>query len=199
MEKKRPFRLLIAALIVIGFGTFVYGLSSQDAGRAWQAYLINFLLWSAIAQGGLLFSTVMHTTRAKWSGPLAGLSEAFAGFFPVSFVLFLVLFLGASHVFPWLHGHDLHGKEVWLNIPFLFARDCFGLLVLYGLGFIYLYNALLLKAEPKDSRGVVRSIFNRLHGNREVGAIPEEGDQFCHLQGIQAPAVQSDGRGSCPA
>jgi hypothetical protein len=166
MEKKKPFWLLYAALIVIGFGTFIFGLGSQHAGRAWQAYLINFLLWSAIAQGGLLFSTIMHTTRAKWSGPLSGLSEAFAGFFPVSFVLFLVLFLGRAHVFPWLHGHDLHGKEVWLNIPFLFTRDCLGLLILYGLGFVYLYNALLLKAAPNDNQGVVRSMFNRLHGNR---------------------------------
>ena len=166
MEKRSPYRLLFTALIVVGFGTFIFGTFTQDPGRAWQAYLINFLLWSAIAQGGLLFSTIMTTTRARWSGPLSGLAEAFTGFFPVSFVLFLFLFLGASHVFPWLHVHDLHGKEVWLNIPFLFARDFIGLLILYGLGFIYLYYSLLLKVEPEGSGGTFRSIFNRLHGNR---------------------------------
>ena len=167
MEKKKPFWLLFAALIVIGFGTFIFELNGHHPGRAWQAYLINFLLWSAIAQGALLFSTIMTTTQARWSGPLSGLAAAFAGFFPISFILFLILFLGASHVFPWSHGHDLHGKEIWLNIPFLFTRDAVGLLLLYGLGLIYLYNALLLRVESRDTGGVVRSIFNRLQQRRQ--------------------------------
>jgi len=166
MQKKTPLQPIIAALIVVGVGAFIFGVMGRNPARAWQAYLINFLLWSAIAQGGLLFSTVMTTTRAKWSGPLSGLSEAFTGFFPVSFVLFLILFLGAPHVFPWLHGHDLHGKEVWLNLPFLFTRDLIGLLILYGLGFVYLYHSLLLKVGPGDADGAFRSIFNRLQGNR---------------------------------
>ena len=52
--------------------------------------LIPFVLW-AIAQGGLLFSTIMHTTRAKWSGPLSNLAEAFTAFFPFSIVQCLVI------------------------------------------------------------------------------------------------------------
>ncbi len=163
MDNKKLW-LLIAAMIVIGFGTFAYNIASGHPERAWQAYLINFLLWSAIAQGGLLFSTIMTTTRARWSGPLSGLSAAFAAFFPISFVLFLVLFAGSTYVFPWSHGHDLHGKELWLNVPFLFARDCFGLLVLYGLGFAYLYNALQMRIESTDDRGFLRSLFNRWRG-----------------------------------
>jgi hypothetical protein len=93
----------------------------------------------------------MHMTNARWSGPLSGLSESFAAFFPISYILFLVLFLGRVHIFPWLH-EDLHGKEVWLNIPFLFTRDCIGLLVLYILGFGYLFNALQLKIDPSQPR-----------------------------------------------
>ncbi len=141
---KGLFYAILAAMIVLGAASFLYLINGQHPEKAWQAYHINFLLWSAIAQGGLLFSIVMHLCKARWSGPLAGLSEAFAGFFPVSFVLFLVLFLGREHLFPWLH-LDLHGKEVWLNMPFLFTRDFVGLLALYGLGFGYLFNSLKLK------------------------------------------------------
>ena len=146
---------LFIALVVIGAAAFVYELISQHPERAWQAYLINFLLWSAIAQGAVLFSAVMHMTKARWSGPLAGLSESFAAFFPLSFVLFLVLFLGKNYIFPWLH-EDLHGKEVWLNIPFLFWRNFLGLLILYVLGFGYLYNALQLKFDPRQPGKGVR-------------------------------------------
>ncbi|MGB9437627.1 MAG: hypothetical protein WCB15_06770 [Desulfobacterales bacterium] len=146
--------------VAIGVVTFIFGLTSEHPERAWQAYLINFLLWSAIAQGAVLFSAVMHMTNARWSGPLSGLSESFTAFFPLSFILFLLLFIGRTHIFPWLH-EDLHGKEVWLNIPFLFWRDFFGLLILYLLGFAYLFNALQLKYDPNQPVGEIRKyIYN---------------------------------------
>jgi len=147
-------------LVAIGVATFIFGLTSGHPERAWQAYLINFLLWSAIAQGAVLFSAVMHMTKARWSGPISSLSESFTAFFPFSFILFLLLFLGRTHIFPWLH-EDLHGKEVWLNIPFLFWRDFFGLLILYLLGFAYLFNALQLKFDPNQPSGEIRKyIYN---------------------------------------
>ena len=152
IAQKSPIGWLFALLIIIGLAAFIYGIVGDHPEKAWQAYLINFLLWSAIAQGAVLFSAVMHMTRARWSGPLSALSESFAAFFPLSFVLFLILFLGRNHIFPWLH-EDLHGKEVWLNIPFLFTRDCIGLLVLYAIGFAYLYNALQLRSEGNQARG----------------------------------------------
>ena len=107
IPKTNTFWIFIV-LVLIGVVTFIAGLSSQHPERAWQAYLINFLLWSAIAQGAVLFSTVMHMTKARWSGPISSLSESFTAFFPLSFILFLLLFIGRTHIFPWLH-EDLHG------------------------------------------------------------------------------------------
>jgi hypothetical protein len=152
--------LLLPALVLVGLASFLVQLS-QHPQRAWQAYLVNFLLWSAVAQGGLLFSVVLHITKAKWGRPLQGLAESFATFFPVSFLLFLILFLGKAYLFPWLHG-DLHGKAWWLNIPFLFSRDAAGLLILYGLGFAYLFHAL----RWKRSQGVDGERLRELHGGR---------------------------------
>jgi hypothetical protein len=160
--KTSPFRKVFLALVAVGIVTFVVQLFTRHPERAWQAYLINFLVWSAIAQGGLLFSTIMHTTRAKWSGPLSNLSEAFTAFFPFSILLFLLLFLGGEHVFPWLN-EDLHGKENWLNLRFLFSRDLIGLLILYALGLAYTYQALRLKltAEETEGGGRLRSFLLR--------------------------------------
>ncbi len=150
--KTSPVRKVFLALVAVGIVTFIVQLFTRHPERAWQAYLINFLVWSAIAQGGLLFSTIMHTTRAKWSGPLSNLSEAFTAFFPFSILLFIGLFAGREYVFPWLH-QDLHGKEIWLNARFLFSRDLIGLLVLYGLGLAYTYQALRLKLAVEASAG----------------------------------------------
>ncbi|MBW2435236.1 MAG: hypothetical protein JRF36_16640 [Deltaproteobacteria bacterium] len=160
IAQKSPIGWISIVLIIIGVAAFIYGIRSPHPEKAWQAYLINFLLWSAIAQGAVLFSAVMHMTKARWSGPLSALSESFAAFFPLSFVLFLILFLGRVHIFPWLH-EDLHGKEVWLNIPFLFTRDCIGLLILYAIGFAYLYNALQLRADENQNQGGFRQMIYR--------------------------------------
>ena len=158
---QRTLFIICLVLILLGFGTFLVGLAGRHPERAWQAYLTNFLLWSAIAQGGLLFSTIMHTVKARWSGPLSNLAESFTAFFPISFVLFVLLFLGKNHIFPWLH-QDLHGKEIWLNLPFLFTRDFIGLLILYALGFAYLYHALWLKLDRSASEGKIRQLLFHL-------------------------------------
>ncbi len=153
--KMSPQILVFGCLAVIGAGAFIVQIAGGHPQAAWQAYLAAFLLVSAIAQGGLLFSTLMHAVKARWSGPLANLAESFTAFFPISLVMFMVLFIGQNHVFPWI-GHDLHGKEVWLNVPFLFFRDFIGLSVLYGLGLAYLYHALWFKLKDNGTRGKVR-------------------------------------------
>jgi Ni/Fe-hydrogenase subunit HybB-like protein len=135
---------LLWVCMLLGLAAFLLQLFTSHPDKAWQAYLTNFLLFSAIAQGGLLFSVVMHITKARWSGPLASLGEAFSAFFPLSIGLFLLLYIGKEHVFPWLH-MDLHGKEVWLNVPFLFGRDLGALLLLYFTGLLYLYHGLWFK------------------------------------------------------
>jgi len=152
---QRSLFMLGAVLAAAGLAAFLAGLYGPHPQRVWQAFLVNFLLWSAMAQGAVLFSAVTHVVKARWTGPLSGLSEAFAGFFPLSFILFLILFLGKNHVFPWL-SEDLHGQEVWLNIPFLFTRDAAGLLVLYACGFAYLSQALKLKLDPNQPASGLR-------------------------------------------
>lgn len=138
--------------IAVGVISFLYVLYGDHPEKAWQTYLINFLFWSAISQGAVLFSAMMRITKARWSGLLSGLAESFAAFFPLSFILFLILFLGKSHVFPWLAvSEELQGtKRVWLNLPFLFTRDFTGLLFLYAVGFTYLYYSLQLRFMNRD-------------------------------------------------
>ena len=146
-----------AVLAAAGTAAFLFGAAGEHPGRAWQAYLINFLLWSSVAQGAVLFAAVTRVTRARWSGPLEGLSGAFAGFFPLSFVLFLVLIFGGPHLFPWVH-EELHGKESWLNVPFVLARNGAGLLILYGVGFMFLRQALRLRMGPAPTRSGLRRL-----------------------------------------
>jgi Ni/Fe-hydrogenase subunit HybB-like protein len=155
----KPVLVIFALLVLVGLASFLVQLAGEHPEKAWHAYHINFLLWSAIAQGGLLFSIVMHLVGARWSRTMQSLAESFAAFFPLSFALFILLFLGREYIFPWLH-HE-HGKEVWLNLPFLFSRDLLGLLLLYSLGLAYLYYALRLKLDPEQTKGPLRNFLLR--------------------------------------
>jgi Ni/Fe-hydrogenase subunit HybB-like protein len=149
-----PLMRIFAGLAAAGGLVFITVALTGNPARAWQAYLLNFLFFSAIAQGAVLFSALMHTVKAKWSAPLTDVAESFSAFFPVSILLFVLLFLGSRHVFPWLH-QDLHGKEVWLNVPFLFGRDLFGLCLLYGLGLAFLYHRLYFSLKARGASGPV--------------------------------------------
>jgi Ni/Fe-hydrogenase subunit HybB-like protein len=155
----KPVLGVFALLVLVGVVSFFVQLAGKHPEKAWQAYHINFLLWSAIAQGGLLFSMVMHLVGARWSQPMQRLAESFAAFFPLSFVLFILLFLGREYLFPWLHLE--HGKDLWLNLPFLFSRDLIGLLLLYGLGLVYLYYVLRAELDLGATQGKLRGFLLR--------------------------------------
>ena len=172
--------IVFGCLVAVGAIAFIVQVSGQHPQQAWQAYLVGFLLVSAMAQGGMVFSTLMHVVKARWSGPLAGLAESFSAFFPVSLVMFVILFIGQDHVFPWL-GKDLHGKEIWLNVPFLFFRDLIGLILLYAFGLLYLYHALWFKLEDNGTRGKVRDfLFTRWRNN------PPDPDKYKHRMTVYA-------------
>ena len=143
------------AMMLLGLGGFFALMFQGSSNRAWQAFLMNFLLFSGLAQGGVLFSVVMHLTKARWSRGITPLAESFAAFFPVSLVLYLLLFPGREDVFPWLH-QELHGKAAWLNLPFLFSRDITGLVILYGAGILFVYYAKKSRrlTEAEDINGV---------------------------------------------
>jgi len=79
-----------------------------------------------------------------------------------------------NHLFPWLH-EDLHGKEIWLNIPFLFTRDALGLLILYGCGFAYLSQDLKLKLQARPPAAGLR--------RRLAGRLPQTEEEVRRIQG----------------
>lgn len=125
-------------LLAVGALTFVLALAMGQAQRAWQAYLLNFLFWTGIAQCGVIFSAGYRLTKGQWCDALRRMGESMAFFLPVSVVLFVVLMLFGASVFPWSR-HAYPGREAWLNVPAVLARDLFVMLVVFGLSLLYVY------------------------------------------------------------
>jgi hypothetical protein len=134
--------LVLCALLVAG-GALGFGLAIGRgvAPRAWEAFLVNLLFWLGIAQGGVVVSASLYLTQARWGGAsLYRLAEGCAGFLPLGFLLFWMLFPGREQIFPWID-HPLAEKAAWLNVPFLFARDGGGLLLLTALSWWFIRHS----------------------------------------------------------
>src|SRR5215471_12724649 len=130
------FKVLLGVLVLLGIVGFGLGLASGQADRAWQAYLVNLLVWLGIAQGGVGLSASFYLTQGRWAGTTQyRLAEAFAGFIPLGFILFWGLYFGRTLIFPWVL-HPIAQKAAWLNTPFLFARDGLGLALMTVLSLV---------------------------------------------------------------
>ena len=134
--------MVFVALAVIGAGAFVINARGENAEEVWQLFLVNFLFWTGVAQGGLVFSCILRITNARWGRGLLRISEGFASFTLVSFVLLLVLFIGKEFVLPYAVHHYHSPKDIWLNINFVMARNVIGFAILLVLNYFYLRTSI---------------------------------------------------------
>ena len=136
-----PRGVVVSALLLIVLGGigFFMGLA-DDADRAWRAYSYNWIFFAGIAQGAVLLAAVVAMTRGVWSRPIRRIAVSFVAFLPIAYLVLFppLLIWGADHIFPWLH-HDVGEKAIYLNMPFLTARNLIALVALLGLSALFAY------------------------------------------------------------
>lgn len=146
LKRSASTTMLFAAMVVVGAIGFVLGLQ-KDSTAAWGSYVANWLFFTSVAAGAVMFSAATWIVKAKWNWSLRRISMAFVAFLPVSFLLLLPMlgFLREDY-FPWIemmeYDHIVQQKAAYLNIPFLLARNVVGPLVLYGVALYFVYTAL---------------------------------------------------------
>jgi len=125
-----PLVAILVVLTLIGVAGFIAGVMTETEPHAWEAFLVNFLFFFGVAQGGVMISGAFYLTQARWGGPGAyRLAESFYFFIPVAIVLFWVLFFGRAELWPWIT-KPVAKNPTWLNTPFFFAREGFAMLAL---------------------------------------------------------------------
>jgi hypothetical protein len=135
-----PRGVLISAAVlgVIGLIIFIVALVT-DADRAWRAYLFNWIYFAGIAQGAVLLGAVVSITRGVWSRPIRRIALSFVAFLPVAYLLlFPPILIFADHILPWIH-EGTGGRDAYLNMPFLAARNLISLGVLLVLSLVFAY------------------------------------------------------------
>lgn len=136
---------------LVGLGLALLGVVTfflAPRERAWNAFHFNWMFWSSVAIGMVMFAVALHLTNARWAWSIKRFPLGGVAFLPVSLVLFPIMLYGGRHVYfhHWL-GHIagdpvLEAKAGWLSFPFLFGRDLVALLVLFGMAIIFAYNQL---------------------------------------------------------
>src|SRR5512132_252356 len=114
-------RMVWAVLAVLGAVAFVLGALSTDSRHAWAIYLVNLVFWSGLAVTGPAIAAMMQLTEARWSPGVRRIALTTAGFLPVSFVLFVIMFAGRAELYSWVTT-PVPVKAGWLNTPFFWLR-----------------------------------------------------------------------------
>lgn len=145
--------LVIGGAVLGVVGIALAFLLAPSAERAHAALHFNWMFWSSVAIGMVIFSVALHLTHARWAWSIKRFSLAGVAFLPVSFVIFpIMLYIGRYTYFHhWIPHGDvdpvvgdaiLEAKAAWLSFPGMMIRDVVALVVLYGLAILFTYHQL---------------------------------------------------------
>jgi len=123
-------------ILLLGVAGWCYCVFSGDTARTWRALLVNFIFFTPLASGMIVWPAIAIISQGNWARSLE--RTAFAGlyFAPVSIAAFIVLWFGHSH---WLSPDPPQG--FWLNSKFVFIRDLAALGVIWVLGTAFVNRA----------------------------------------------------------
>jgi hypothetical protein len=118
--------LLVAAAGLIGW---LLAFTISDPPRVWRALLVNFLFFTSLAAGLVMWSPTIVLARGNWAGRLENVPLSGVAFAIPSIVALAVLWAGAPTWAPWVDHPDVPWKA-WLTWPAVFARDM-GMLIVF--------------------------------------------------------------------
>src|SRR3989441_7327031 len=162
----KAFALSGGAATLLGGASFLWALTAGggEAARAWQSYHFNFMFWTGLAQGLVVFAATQKLAKGHWSGLVIRFAESAAAFLMVALALYLGLVLGRAYIFSWLRDPrpDLGG---WLTSRFFFPRNGLVLAALAWLSWRFVRHDLAPDVrELADGRPA-----DRLEGRDQIG------------------------------
>ncbi|MDX2177374.1 MAG: hypothetical protein SF028_12990 [Candidatus Sumerlaeia bacterium] len=137
---------VLAGLGVLGF----FLAYSNDPREAFALLLVNYSFYLFLALGGLFFTALSYAANARWSIPMRRLTEGFAAFIPVSFLLLIGIFAGSTHLYEWARetGYPYEGslKAMYLSLPGFVVRG-----VLFTGAMTLLYKLIVGSSVRQDT------------------------------------------------
>ncbi|HEY8795851.1 MAG TPA: hypothetical protein VIM15_13005 [Gemmatimonadaceae bacterium] len=166
-----PRTLFVAAFALAAIGVLVFligAFSESGHDRVWQAFHVNWIFFTTISQAAIVFVAVQRITTARWSRPIVRFLEGYVAFLPIAFVLLVVDFLGAKHIYPWATGAFAQPeKRLYLQPSFVIGRDLvlFGLMTCLSVWYVYTSLRLDVGLIPEAGSAWAKGIRERMRRN----------------------------------
>jgi hypothetical protein len=192
-----PFRTARAVPLAIPGGLALLALMAAGVWflappeRFWSALLFNWLFWSSIAIGMVMFAVALHLTNARWAWSVRRFALGGVAFLPVAFVLLPVLYFGEKLFFHHWHpyGPDpvIEAKQAWLWLPGMIARDVIGVAILFGLAIWFAYHQLRPDVYGAGRTDAQRGWYRRLTGGWR--GVEAEASRSHHMLNVIGPIL----------
>jgi hypothetical protein len=135
----RPGGWVIA--LVIGLAALLIAVFMGDPVRVWRALLVNFIFFTPLACGLVVWPAIVTVSNGCWHNGLERTALAGIAFAPVSLAVFILLIVGHSHWAGWdIAGHLSQG--IWLNDAFVFGRDGGALILFWFMAGLFVKQSL---------------------------------------------------------
>lgn len=96
----------MVALALSAFGAFA------ERSQFFFSYLFGCLFWLGLSLGCLLVTMIHELTGGRWGYPTRRFLEAGFLVLPLMLVLFIPIFFGLHHLYPWARPEDLASEKV---------------------------------------------------------------------------------------
>jgi hypothetical protein len=128
-------------ITLIGLSALMTEIFLGDPSRVWRALLVNFIYFTPLACGLVVWPAIVLISNGCWHNGLERAGYSGIAFAPVSLAAFIVLATGHSHWAGWdIAGHPTQG--MWLSDTFVFVRDGCGLLLIWILAVMFIKKSL---------------------------------------------------------
>lgn len=131
-KKATAIFFLSGIIFILGVIGWLYFVFYGDQSRAWRALLINFIFFTPLATGMIVWPAITIVSQGTWAKPLERSAFAVLYFAVVSIAAFIVLWVGHSHWAGWMTYQNLP-QGFWLNSKFVFIRDIIVLVIIWVL------------------------------------------------------------------
>lgn len=145
--KRDKFYIPIAVILFLnGAISFAYAaIHSGDMTILWSILTVNFIFFTGLTQGGIIFSAMMRIAGPEWGRYYSRLGEMITlSFAPAALILLTLIIYagGAEHLFYWISpgttSAGTHGDgALWFNKDLLFWRNFITMGLFYILSYKY--------------------------------------------------------------
>jgi len=126
-----------AVLLIIGIVGFVAALRISP-GRAWGAFLANFLFWTGLSAASMAIVATFNIAHSWWGRTVQRIISPLSAFLPFSLIGLLILWLGRNNLYWWVSDPE---RPMWLSsVPGVFLRDALVILVMAVISVWVLYR-----------------------------------------------------------